>query len=1028
MTSQHDWENQLLLARNREPAHCSLVPFADEPTALSRERAESPFFILLNGGWRFRFVPSPAGLPVGFEASSFFDADWDTIHVPSNWQMLGYGKPNYTNVAYPYPVDPPRVPQENPVGLYRRTFELPASWAGRRVFLTFEGVDSAFYVWMNGHLVGYSQGAHLPSEFDVTSSVIEGTNTLAVQVFQWSDGSYLEDQDMWRLSGIFRDVHLTSAPIVHMRDVIIRTPLSDDYIDAALDVQVNVRNDAAQPQSGYQVVAKLFDAMGGLVLAQSLGGMAVLAGQDHRVSWLSQVSKPRLWSAEDPYLYTLVLGLFDEYNTAVEYVSFKVGFRQVSVQNQQLLINGVPVKLKGVDRHDTHPDLGHAVSYESMVQDVSSMKRHNVNAVRTSHYPNDPRWYDLCDQYGLYVIDEADLECHGFALTGNLNRISDDPTWEDAYVDRAERMVERDKNHPCIIFWSLGNEAGYGRNHDAMASWIRAHDLTRLIHYEGAHDASVVDVVSVMYPRLDKLIEQGERTDDARPFFMCEYAHAMGNGPGNLKEYWQAIYSHPRLIGGCIWEWVDHGIRRRTENGQEWFAYGGDFDDHPNDGNFCIDGLNFPDRIPHSGLIEYKKVIEPVRVEPVDLTLGQVKVTNLYSFLSLKHLDLSWTVTCDGQVSQQGTLGGLDIAAGTDAVITIPYQLPEERPGEEVWLNLSFTLAGDTPWAPRGYELAWSQFALPVKALPLPVIALSQMPALETSETAGLISIRGSDFILRFDTFHGTISEWQYQGLQLLSSGPRLNIWRAPTDNDVRIAREWVRAGYDRLQQRVDDVAVTSNQRQMVQIAVQTVLAAYSLAPVLRCAQRYTIYGTGDVVIHTHLVPLRDQPVLPRVGLQLRMPAGFDRFAWYGRGPHESYVDRKESARVGVYRGTVQEQFVNYIRPQENGNKSDTRWAAVTDLHGLGLLAVGMPLINVSVHHYTTDDLTRAQHTYELVRRPETILNLDAQQNGLGSNSCGPEPLEQYLLHPVEMEFSIRLRPINGEPSAPILWSKRQPE
>jgi beta-galactosidase/beta-glucuronidase len=1023
--AQHDWENPQYLAENRQPAHATQIPYADEESALSGERGASPFFRLLNGDWRFHYAASPMQVPAGFEQPAYGVDTWDTLPVPSNWQLHGYGRPNYTNVAYPYPVDPPHVPQENPVGLYRRTFDLPAAWSGRRIFLTFEGVDSAFYVWVNGQRVGYSQGAHVPSEFDIGAYVRPGENTLAVQVFQWSDGSYLEDQDMWRLSGIFRDVYLTATPQVYVRDARIRTPLAADYGNATLQVQAtlfNVADDAAA--QGTTLKAKLFDADGAVVVEGVFSLNSELAVNANSVcDWQAELSNPRKWTAETPYLYTLLLTLTDTAGQVSEVVSYRVGFRQVEVKDQQLWVNGVSIKLKGVDRHDTHPDLGHAVSYESMLKDITLMKQHNINTVRTSHYPNDPRWYDLCDHFGMYIVDEADLECHGFAFTGHLNRISDDPVWEAAYVDRAVRMVERDKNHPCVIIWSLGNESGYGRNHDAMAAWIRAHDPTRLIHYEGAFDAPLVDIVSVMYPKVDWLIEQGQKTDDPRPFFMCEYAHAMGNGPGNLKEYWEAIYAHPRLIGGCIWEWVDHSIRRHTAEGEEWFAYGGDFDDYPNDGNFCIDGLNFPDRIPHSGLSEYKKVIEPVKVEAVDLRAGRVRVQNRYNFLSLAHLDVMWTITCDGDVVAQGVLAPLDVPPGETREIQLPYKLPQPKPGATYWLNLSFTQAQTTLWASRGFEVAWAQFELPVEKLAAPTLMLNQMPALRTNEAGQALTVAGDDFRLVFDTWRGTLESWESHGMALLLdsplAGPRLNVWRAPTDNDVHIAKEWVRVGYDHLQQRVSNVAVVQRHPQAVQIEVQAVLAPYALAPAFHCTYRYTLYGSGDVVIETHVMPDAEArlPVLPRLGLQMCLPGGLDRMAWYGRGPHESYIDRKESARVGVYRGTVQEQYVPYIRPQENGNKSDVRWAALTNNRGAGLLAVGLPLINVSAHHYTTEDLTRAQHTYELKRRNETILNLDIEQNGLGSNSCGPAPLEKYLLQPIERTFSVRLRPFSGDVS-----------
>ena len=693
----------------------------------------------------------------------------------------------------------------------------------------------------------------------------------------------------------------------------------------------------------------------------------------------------------------------------------------------QVLLNGVPLEIRGVNRHDTHPDLGYAVSLESMIGDIVLMKQHNVNAVRTLHYPNDPRWLDLCDQYGLYVIDEADLETHGFGYEAP-DIPARRPEWRDAFVDRARRMVERDKNHPSIIMWSLGNESGYGPNHDAMAEWIRGADPTRLLHYEGAGDSPMVDLVSTMYPTVDRLIEEGKRTDDDRPFFMCEYAHAMGNGPGNLKEYWEAIRAHPRLLGGCIWEWVDHGIRQRTASGEEWFAYGGDFGDEPNDGNFCIDGLSFPDRIPHTGLIEYKKIIEPVHVEPVDLLAGRVRVVSRYQFSSLGHLHGHWQLACDGDVTAEGDLSKLETPAGGSEEVTLPYTLPEPAPGATYWLNLSFTLAKTTLWAQPGHEVAWAQFELPVKAAARAAKRTSVVSPVAIYWDDSLITIVREESTVRFDSHPGTMVAWEYQGRPLLAAGPRLNVWRAPTDNDVHIAREWRKFRYDKLQQRVSWVS-TDDRPEAVEVTVEATLAPPSFTPYFGCTYRYCVYSSGDVVIDTHVRPLRnDLPVLPRLGLQFRMPGAFDRFSWYGRGPHESYVDRKESARVGVYRGSVQDQYVPYIFPQENGNKTDVRGTAVTDISGIGLLAIGMPLLNVSVHHYTTEDMANAKHTYELVRRDETIVNLDYAQAPLGSASCGPGPLTEYLLEPKPIAFSVRLRPFSGTAADAMLLSRERLE
>lgn len=1197
--TDRDWENLAILQRHREPARATLIPFADEASASTGERGASSLFKLLNGCWQFHYAPAPELGPGGEVVSQPEDEgkgerfpgdgagqgksaawSWDSIPVPSNWQMLGYGRPQYTNVAYPYPVDPPYVPGENPVGTYRRTFRLPQRWLdiiaeGGRVFLVFEGVNSAFHVWLNGELAGYSQGAHLPSEFDITELVRPGGNTLVVQVYQWSDGSYLEDQDMWRLSGIFRDVYLVCTPPLHVRDVRVRTQFDSEYRDAVLSVQVALHNYSDRPRSGWRLTARLFGPMdpgpgqpagtlsrpgagvarlGPLVMQQEFVAPPALEPRSEVVLNLAAtVPSPRKWSAEDPALYTLLLTLAEDAGEGaageggsagrrsgagagergekvLEVQRLAVGFRQVEIRNQQLLVNGVPVKLKGVNRHDIHPDLGHAVSLESMIRDITLMKQHNINAVRTSHYPNDPRWLDLCDRYGLYVIDEADLEAHGFAFLGDAGLLAKDPAWREAFVDRAVRMVERDKNHPSVIIWSLGNESGYGPNHDAMAEWIRQADPTRPIHYEGAGEAKVVDIVSVMYPTVERLAREGERTDDPRPFFMCEYAHAMGNGPGNLKEYWETIYRYPRLIGGCVWEWVDHGIRQGpavrgraakatatavaeaeaamarlaavagaattapVEGGpaggpaaargvaaatQEWFAYGGDFGDEPNDGNFCIDGLNFPDRIPHTGLIELKKVLEPVKVEadPEGLREGRIRITNRYDFLTLAHLDGAWSVVRDGEeVIAHGRIDArvLELGPGQSTEVRLPYPqllagrgLDPDLLDGEYFLNLTFTLAYDTIWAPRGHEVAWAQFRLQPGDEPgqqvgelgrqageqgRQFIRMTEMPQLLVKETEDAICITGEEFQLVFDRQHGRLVDWRYEGIELIAGGqgPRFNLWRAPTDNDVHIAREWRKAGLDRLLSRVCSVELLAGQppvnpaaacgegsppsagsgegTRVAEIRVESVLGAKSLAPAFAATLIYTVYGTGDVVIRAILRPRRELPPLPRIGLTMHLPGEFDRVAWYGRGPHESYIDRKESARVGVYRGLVEEQYVPYIKPQENGNKSDVRWAAVTNIRGTGLLVVGMPLLNFSVHRFTAEDFTRARHTYELMPRRETVLNVDYEQNGLGSNSCGPGPLPQYLLEAKEIEFAFRLRPFSNDAWSPGRLSKVWPE
>jgi len=1131
----NDWENPQVVGRNKEPAHTTAIPFADVPSALRGERSDSPYFMLLNGDWRFHWSPNPGTAPEDFYREDFDDSSWDTIAVPGNWQVQGYGVPRYLSADYAFDITHlPRVQEDtNEVGSYRTTFTIPEEWRGRQVFIHFDGVDSAFYLWINGQMVGYSQDSRLPAEFNITPYIRPGENLLAVRVYRWSDGSYLEDQDMWFLSGIFRDVYLFSTPTVHIRDFWVRTELDADYRDAVLRLRVNVRNYGERDVAGCTLEMALFGE--DRRVGESAIEIAVGAGSEVVLELEQAVANPRKWSAEEPNLYTLLLTLKDRRGRVLEVQRCNVGFRQVEIRGGKILVNGVPVYFRGVNRHEHDPDRGHAVTVDSMLQDILLMKRFNINAVRTCHYPDDPRWYDLCDRYGIYLIDEANIESHGV-----WDRLTKDPEWKTAFMERGTRMVERDKNHPSVIIWSLGNESGYGPNHVVLAEWIHAHDPTRPVHYEsatsfrvyrGPDTAPEIDILSTMYPKVDDLARMAQVPGETRPLIMCEYAHAMGNSPGNLKEYWEVIESYPRLAGGFIWDWVDQGIRRNTD-GVEWFAYGGDFGDEPNSGSFCINGLIFPDRTIHPSLWEVKKVYQPVRVVPVDLPAGKVEVINRYAFSDLSRLDVTWTLSADDQVLQTGQLPRLHTPAGSREIVTVPLEKPPLQPGVEYWLTLSFTLAEDTPWAEKGHEVAWEQFKLPFNAPPPPTLPVSEMPALRLTDSAGQAVIEGDGFRLVFDKETGTIASFRYGEHELIARGPRLNVWRAPTENDLntwgdeRAALRWRQVGLDQLQERITGVEVVQLMPQVVRLNARSLstvredavlpeppgieeqlsalaqglhwllseeqfqalclrlnctdlsegdkqaqtralvnrfaaeerlfdlfkavhdLLVESNLPVpdqireivaagrievkperkrparFECEYTYTIYGSGDIVLETHVAPDVDVPFLPRLGLQMQLPGGYEQFTWYGRGPHENYVDRKEGARVGVYSGTVDEQYVPYIVPEENGNKTEVRWVSLTNADGVGLLAVGMPTMEVSAHHYTTEDLTQARHTYELVRREEITLNLDYAQSGLGSASCGPGRLEKYQLKPEEVRYRVRLRPFSAAES-PMALSKQ---
>jgi len=1014
-----DWEDPQVFARNKQPGHATLMPFADAESAATGRRETSQFYLSLDGDWRFRWSARLDAAAGGWQDPDYDDSEWAAIPVPSSWQMHGYGKPMYTNVQYHF--DPTPLPgvraDENHIGDYRTAFSVPDSWDGRRLFLVFGGVESACYVWLNGRSVGYSQGSRLPAEFDITELIAQGENTLAVRVLRLCDGSYLEDQDYWRLNGIYRDVYLYSTAPAHIRDFGVRTLLDDAYEDADLGITAQISRSGGQ-SGELSLAAQLLDEDLDPVWPSPIDVRVPISQGETCVSLSGRVAGPAKWTAETPTLYTLVLTLSSQDGQVIEAESCRVGFRKVESVDGQICVNGVPIELRGVNRHDHDPDRGKAVTRSSMLQDVLLMKRHNINALRTSHYPNDPYLLDLCDEYGLYVFDEANVESHGV-----WDKLTKDPLWRDAFVDRGVRMVQRDRNHPCIIVWSLGNESGYGQNHDAMSDWIRANDPSRLIHYHPAEDAACVDMISYMYPTIERLVAAAEKPDETRPVVMCEYAHSMGNSTGNLQEYWQAVRTHRRLCGGFIWDWVDQGLRQRTLDGVEWYAYGGDFDDQPNDGNFCINGLIYPDQRVQPALLEYKKVIQPVSVRAYDLATGEVEIVNRYLHSRLAHLSCDWAVQQDGITVQEGGLAVPDIGPGESAVVAAPFGRPTPEPGVEYWLTVRFTLSGDTRWAKTGHVVAWDQFRLPVEA-EAAALEPSTIAAVQLVESGATIAVEGSDWRALFDRSSGRLASWVLAGRELLAGDLLPAVWRAPTDNDAkRMEGRWREAGLDRLAHILTLIEAEQLSDTSVKICVDSSVQAEDVGCGLGWRLVYTFFGSGDLQVESEISPFGEVPSLPRLGLSLEMPGTYDRMRWYGRGPFESYCDRKESAAVGLYAGSVDEQYEPYVMPQENGNKTDVRWVALSNQDGVGLLAVGMPLLEASAHRFTAQDLTAARHLHELVPRETITLHLDWKQSGLGGESCGPATLPQYLIQPDPARLSVRLRPLrSGE--APGLLSQ----
>lgn len=931
----------------------------------------------LDGDWRFHLAPTATEAPAGFHLTDFDDDAWDLLPVPSSWPMHGYGRPAYTNVVYPFPVDPPYVPTENPTGSFRRTFEVPETWQDTDAVLRFEGVDSCARVWLNGTELGVTKGSRLPTEFRVRDALRLGHNVLAVQVHQWSSGSYLEDQDMWWLPGIFRSVAVVRRPAASITDFFVHADFDHTTARGTLRIEI----DAEAP------VRLTVDELG---------------ITDKPADEVFELDDIEPWTAETPRLYD------GELFTADERVPIRIGFRTVAIVDGQITVNGRPILIRGVNRHEHHPDFGRAVPDEAMREDLLLMKRHNVNAIRTSHYPPQPAMLDLCDELGFWVIDECDLETHGFGVLDWKNNPSGDPLWTAAYLDRMCRTVERDKNHPSIFMWSLGNESHTGNNLAAMADWARQRDPSRPIHYEGDAACEYVDVYSRMYasvPEVDLIGKrEEEKHDDAddaldarrreMPFILCEYAHAMGNGPGGLSEYQELFERYPRCQGGFVWEWLDHGIRQHTADGREYFAYGGDFGEPLHDGNFVIDGLVFPDRQPSPGLLEFKKVIEPVVIRAGD---NSVIIENHYDFVSTAHLVFRWTLESAGEQVAAGELMVPPVAPGQRAELPLP-KLP--RTDAESWLTVSAELATDQSWATAGHEVAWGQ--LPVKAAEPAPVHNGRRPQLRSDHIVFGPGV--------FDSGRGVLRRLG----NVVVDGPRLDLWRAPTDNDRGGERpeeqHWRGNGLHRLQHRTIDVKTGSTE-----LVVRSRVAPAGLGFGAYVSYRWRA-GENGLTLTVGFDPEGDWPdTIPRLGLRMRVPSTVDNIDYLGLGPGESYPDSVKAARVGRHKSTVDGWQTPYVFPQENGNRSGVRWAQLTDADGVGLRIDGAPTINLAARRWTSEDLDRAKHTVDLQASDYIYLNIDTALHGLGTASCGPGVLPAYRLRPVSTSFTVSFSPLPVE-------------
>ncbi|MAM96995.1 MAG: hypothetical protein CL701_00020 [Chloroflexi bacterium] len=1028
------WEDPSIIEINKESARSTFFAYESRSLADSNDLRRSHFYQSLNGNWAFHWVSSPDDRPKDFFRREFNDIDWDSINVPANWEINGYGVPIYLNHPYEFTYDPapPDIPDDyNPVGSYRRHFNIPKDWLNNRILIHFGAVKSAFYIWVNGEKVGYSQGSKLPAEFDITDHVRADENVVALEVYRWSDGSFLECQDFWRISGIERDVYLYAEPKVRIVDFWAKTPLDGLYNIGELSLEIVIANDTGDHER-VTVLTELLKPNGKQAFSRmDRVSMDANSKTTHMVKYSVRNVEP--WTAETPSLYRLNITVKKGYDV-LSVITDEIGFRTVEVEGGQLLLNGKPIYFKGVNRHEHDPVTGHVISRELMEDDIRLMKRFNINAVRTSHYPCDPYWYDLCDKYGLYVIDEANIESHGMGYKPERT-LGNAPEWEKAHLSRIKRMVERDKNHPSIIMWSMGNEAGDGVNFIVASNWIHERDPSRPVHYERALERNHVDVYTPMYASIEYIIEWSSLSRD-RPLILCEYMHAMGNSLGGLKDYWDAIRSHKYLQGGYIWDWVDQGILKYTEDGRKYFAYGGDFGPPgtPSDGNFLINGLVQPDRRPNPHIFEVKKVYQNYLVEAIDLDQTRIRITNENFFISSGNIETDWVVKADGMVQDSGVFKDLLIEPQEYIDLTVPIKTIEPVNDTEYFLEIEFRTKENKDLIPKDHLVAWEQFKLPIEKVENKNINDLEI---DTYDTKNKITVSGHDFKMIFDKRSGSLVSWKYSDIDLISTGPKPHFWRPPTDNDF---------GYqmpDRMavwyEPSIKNIQVNLQERssQVVDIVFRV-----DYEKIGRVITNYSVNSAGRINVSQTIEPDDNLPNLPRFGMVIELPIQFENMTWFGRGPHESYWDRKSGAKIDLYTGKVADQYHPYVRPQETGNKTDVRWATFTDDLGSGIMIRGDTL-SINATHFRITDFdngnaelttrsatsnirTKKQHRHTIDMSPRKLINvhIDHKQMGVGGeDSWGSQPLPQYQLPAKQYSYSFTMVPI-PENSNPVTISK----
>ena len=1002
------YEDLDFLHEHTMPPRAYYIPASRRMEDLVEHREASDRVQMLNGMWKFRYFESIYDVRDAFYESGYDTSDFDEIPVPGVWQMVGYDTHQYTNFRYPFPFDPPYVPQDIPCGAYVHTFSYAKDKKAPKVYLNFEGVDSCFYVWVNGVYTGYSQVSHATSEFDVTDVIEEGENTIAVLVLKWCDGSYLEDQDKFRMSGIFRDVYLLKRPEKAVQDYRITTEIAETCAKITLDI------------SYYQetpVTVSVEDAAGNVVAQTEISKAGTVT---------LEIANPELWNTEHPYLYTLIL------QNADETIEDAIALRTVAIQERVLYFNGQAIKLRGVNRHDSDPVTGFTVDVAKIKKDLTLMKEHNFNAIRSSHYPNAPYFYQMCDRYGFLVCDEADIEAHGpFMLyrkeDTDYNRfkkwnekIADDPAWEQAILDRVKRMVARDKNRFCIIFWSMGNESAYGCNFEKALAWTKKYDPSRITQYESAryrnydvtYDYSNLDLYSRMYPALSEIEEYLEK-DGSKPFLLVEYCHSMGNGPGDLEDYFQIIQKDARMCGGFVWEWCDHAIAHgQAENGKTKYYYGGDHGETIHDGNFCMDGLVYPDRTPHTGLLEYKNVYRPVRVVSYDEKTGRLVLHNYMDFDDISdYADILYEITVDGLCVQKGVLDEVSIAPHSDGVMTLKLDIPQSG---KVYLKLRYQLKKELPLLPAKHELGFDEVLLAnvdgrnqtaVKWL----TEAEEKNEISVSETDTEITLKASDFTYAISKRTGLFTKLQYAGRDYLNHPMELNIWRAPTDNDMYIRAKWENAHFHEAYTRAYKVETIQNQYGVIVMSHVGVVAP-TVQKILDVELVWKAESSGRITASMEVSKDAEFPELPRFGVRVFFNKNLSEASYYGMGPQESYRDKHRAASHGLYRGAVKDLHEDYIMPQENGSHFDCDYVELYNGR-YGIAAVSETPFSFQASNYTQEMLAQAKHNYELEESDSTVLCIDYALNGIGSNSCGPEVLAAYRFDEKEFQFGFTLVP-----------------